>query len=75
MLTEVFPICHSVISSGHTYVNKRSSRNLKSTTGNEQSKMSGNETMFSKRVEKEMVKKKASILLLKALNTVQRIND
>lgn len=40
------------------------------------SKMSGNETMFSKRVEKEMLeKKKASILLLKALNTVQRIND
>lgn len=32
------------------------------------SKMSGNETMFSKRVEKEMLeKRKASILLLKAL--------
>ena len=39
------------------------------------SKMSDNETMFSKTVEQEVLKKKASILLLKDLNTVQRIND
>lgn len=41
------------------------------------SKMSDNETMFSKKVEQGVLKKKkkASILLLKALNTVQRIND
>lgn len=38
--------------------------------------MSDNETMFSKKVEQGVLKKKkASILLLKALNTVQRIND